>query len=103
MSQITHVQKAAALVILPGCFTIKEFTDKFNRTYETKHDEWDFTSLIHEFELGGVVKRLCTRTERTDEAIFISVDNQIFGEQVRTLKKAIEVEQSHNRAYHANR
>lgn len=102
MSQITHVQKAAALTILPGTFTVKEFTDKFNTTFDTKHDEWDFTALIHEWELSGIVKRLCTRTERTDEAIFISVDSHIFGEQIRTLKKAIEVEQSHIKAYWAN-
>lgn len=100
MAQVTFTRRAAVLSLLNGVFTIKELTDKVNTTFETRHDEWDITSLVHEFELGGLVKRLDSTFDGEVQFVVCS-ESAVWAEQVRTLKKAIEVEDSHRRAYWA--
>jgi hypothetical protein len=98
MSQVSNVQAAAGLFIFTECMTRKEFTDKFNKTFDTKHDEIDFAITFNEWELAGVISRIHSKVDE-DNTLYMPVVDDFNKVMISTFRRSINVEQSHIRAY----
>lgn len=102
MSQVTVIQKAAGLFLFDQIMTVDEFVNLFNRTFGTNHDVLDFATTINEWRLAGVLQGVDANDTCAlgDQYYFPTLDKFV-SVLTSTFKKAIEVEQSHNRAYWA--
>jgi hypothetical protein len=98
MSQVSNIQAAAGLFIFTECMTIKEFTDKFNRTFDTKHDEIDFHITFNEWILAGAISRLHSDLDE-DKALYMPIVDKFNTVMVTSFRRAMQVEQSHSRTY----
>jgi hypothetical protein len=99
MSKVSSLQKVAGLQIFNESLTRKEFTEKFNKAFDTNHDEMDFAVTFNEWELAGAISRL---ENCEGEPLFMSISDRFEVIMQSYIRIALRVEASHTKAFWAS-
>lgn len=101
MSQVTPIQVVAGMQLfgIYGCMTTRsEFTERFNKTFGTNHDEIDFAITFDELEEAGAISQF-ENTPEGSEPLFIAISDNFNEIMLSYIRKAMRVEASRTRAY----